>query len=223
MPKGGQEDGANIGREETLAKSPFQQLVAPVTALLKAEGLCCSPGECAPDLARSIVSAGSEAARFWEGWPHRQQVREQEWKLWREIPIRANLVFAAAERNVTKLGRKHEAEAVRRAKRHWDRRLLAKDYVRAGVPERAPKRRHRPWEETVADALVRALQQVLGRPLRNPRTVAATSEIEVLVKAFRIVRAPWRLKLKRGKQVRDPGSPHWFRSRVETLRRRQKA
>jgi hypothetical protein len=162
-------------------------------------------------LARRLEHAGRFAGEMWQAQRERLDERKLIHGWTNDVIARTHLVTGSFERNVGKLGK---AEATRRTLRHWGRRLLAKD--RVGI--RLPVRRRPTWGEVVGDALIEALEDELGRSLRNPRRKEALGEIEVLVEAFALItRITTPPALTRGKGIRRPGSARWFASRIATL------
>jgi hypothetical protein len=83
------------------------------------------------------------------------------------------------------------------------------------------------WDDDIADALINALEDVLGRPILYKRLGNAfgrSDDLAVLEAFFRVAteRARERPDTVRYKQVRDIGSATWFASRLRTRLGRQR-
>jgi hypothetical protein len=184
-------------------------LIEKLLVLLTDAG-CDDVGRRARWIARRLEVAGRGAGEMWLACHERQGERDLIRSWLQDSVVRTHLVTESFDRNVRKLGAN---EAKRRALRHWNRSLLARD--RVGV--RVPVPRRPTWAEAVGDALIDVLEEELGRPLLNPRRKETRGEIALLVEAFALVVQICKLPtLLRGKGVRHPESGRWFASRITT-------
>jgi hypothetical protein len=107
------------------------------------------------------------------------------------------------------------ALAMRKAARGWERKLTPAEH--RIKPKLAPPVE---WEYDIADALIKALERELMRPLRFSRQPSGEvygPELDLLVAMFEVAVRTGLLpnrKLLRGKETRQPGSAVWFASRI---------